>query len=229
MLSLIDTAVAENDSGRALELTQSAVAAAESLRLAGATDVRFQRVLACRSLRDGQSPAGDWRPRRRPGQLRKRLSDLPGDPGRRQRRRGELRRSLALCHKRLGAIIAVEEPAQAIVHMRRAVELDEAGVADLPASPQRRRDLSTSNIQLGYALMRIGDPAGALAAYHLARELREDLLRDDAERCPGAARPGLRTLVHREPAQPGLDAPSRRWRPSSRRWRCRQARPTCQP
>ena len=180
VLSLIDTAVAENDSGRALELTQSAVAAAESLRLAGATDVRFQRALAAAHYAMGSRLLGTGD---RVGARASFESALPiyqaiqdgGNAG------AEIRRSLALCHKRLGAIIAVEEPAQAIVHMRRAVELDEAGVADLPASPRSGGAISRVEHSARVCVDRgSGNPAGALAAYHLAREIREDLLRDDA-------------------------------------------------
>ena len=179
MRSLTATAAAEDDDGRAFELAQSAVTIAEALRAAGATDVRFQRVRAAAHYALGSHLLGSGDRGRARASFESAFAIYQeihdggfGD--------AEVRRSLALCHKRLGAIMAVEQPAQAIVHMRRAVELDEAGVADLPTSPQRRRDLSTSSIQLGYALMRTGDSTGALAAYGLALKLREDLLREDA-------------------------------------------------
>ena len=95
----------------------------------------------------------------------------PGDP--------EIRRSLALCHKRLGAILAERNPAQAVDHMRLAVALDEASLAANPNAPRQRRDLSTSNIELGFALLGSGDPRAGLVAYRRALALREELMRDD--------------------------------------------------
>ena len=91
----------------------------------------------------------------------------------------DLRRSLALCHKRLGAILAEREPTQALDHMRLAVALDEASLAASPNSPVQRRDLSTSNIELGVALLGAGDPQGGLTAYRRALALREALMHDD--------------------------------------------------
>jgi tetratricopeptide (TPR) repeat protein len=64
--------------------------------------------------------------------------------------------------------------------MRSAIALDEASLAASPKAPRQRRDLSTSNTQLGFALWRLGDAHGALAAYRRALELREGLMREDA-------------------------------------------------
>jgi tetratricopeptide (TPR) repeat protein len=64
--------------------------------------------------------------------------------------------------------------------MRSAIALDEKSLAESPQAPRQRRDLSTSNTQLGFALRKIGDTQGALAAYHRALDLREGLMRDDA-------------------------------------------------
>ena len=88
-------------------------------------------------------------------------------------------RDLALCHKRLGAILGEPEPAQALSHLRQAVALDTARLAVSAESPQGRRDLSVSNIELGYALLRIDDAQGGLVAYRRALGLREGLVRDD--------------------------------------------------
>jgi non-specific serine/threonine protein kinase/serine/threonine-protein kinase len=92
----------------------------------------------------------------------------------------EVRRSLALCRKRLGAILVdFGQYQRALDHLRQAVELDTVSLSESPRNVARRRDLSTSNTQLGFALGHTEDLAGALAAYERALAIREELLAED--------------------------------------------------
>ena len=175
--SLLSTAGVEDDAARALEQTKSAVALAESLHRSRGTEPRFIRGLASAHYAMGVRWLGNAEAARAltsfeaAAPLYQTVYDASGD--------AEVRRSLALCHKRLGAILGLKDPAQAVGHIRRAVELDEAGVAAAPNAPQRRRDLSTSSIQLGFVLTQLGDRQQARAAYQRALSLREDLMGDD--------------------------------------------------
>ena len=177
--SLIATAYAEDQIGPSLEQAQAAVTTAESLLAVRPEELRFRRALASAyyALGSQYRTIGDT-PRaltnfERATPLYQAVYDAnTGD--------AELRRSVALCHKRLGAILGEREPARAVAHMRSAIALDEASLAASPQAPRQRRDLSTSNTQLGFALLRLGDAQGALAAYRRALELREGLMRDDA-------------------------------------------------
>jgi tetratricopeptide (TPR) repeat protein/predicted Ser/Thr protein kinase len=176
--SLVGAAYAEDQVGPSLEHARAAVATAESLHNARPTDMRFRRDLATAHYTLGSQyrAIGDT-PRalasfEQATPLFQAVYDAsPGD--------ADLRRSLALCHKRLGAILAEREPVQALGHMRLAVALDEASLAASPKAPVQRRDLSTSNIELGFALLGAGDPQGGLAAYRRALALREALMHDD--------------------------------------------------
>jgi non-specific serine/threonine protein kinase/serine/threonine-protein kinase len=178
--SLIGTAYAEDQVGASLEHAQAAVTTAEFLLAAKPKELRFRRALASAHYALGSQyrAIGDT-----PHALASFEQATPlyqavydsntGDT--------EVRRSVALCHKRLGAILLERDPGQAVGHMRRAIELDEASLASSPMGPRQRRDLSTSNTQLGFALWRIGDAQGALVAYRRALSLREGLMRDDAK------------------------------------------------
>lgn len=92
----------------------------------------------------------------------------------------DVRRELALTHKRLGAILVDQQRFDvAIGHLKAAVDLDTKSLEEPPRTPTKRRDLSQSNIQLGFALQNTGDPEEALVAYRRALALREQLASDD--------------------------------------------------
>jgi non-specific serine/threonine protein kinase/serine/threonine-protein kinase len=178
--SLINTAFAEDEVGPSLEHGQAAVTTAESLVAARPEDLRFRRALASahyalgsqyRTI--GDSPRALTHFEKATPLFQSVYDANPGDV--------DARRSVALCHKRLGAILGEREPAAAIPHLRLAITLDEASLAASPKAPRQRRDLSTSNTQLGFALVRIGDVPGALTVYRRALELREGLMREDAK------------------------------------------------
>jgi eukaryotic-like serine/threonine-protein kinase len=176
--SLMDTAYAEDQIGPSLEDARAAVSTAAFLLDARPDEMRFRRLLATAHYTLGAQyrEIGDT-PRALASfesatPLFQTVYDAsPGDP--------EIRRSLALCHKRLGAILAGRNPSQAVDHMRLAVAFDEASLAANPNAPRQRRDLSTSNIELGFALQSSGDPRAGLVAYRRALSLREDLMGED--------------------------------------------------
>ncbi len=178
--SLISAAYAEDRIGPSIEHAQAAVTIAEALLAARPQELRFRRALASAhyTLGSQHRSIGDT-PRARASfeqaaPLFQAVYEAnPAD--------ADVRRSVALCHKRLGAILAEHDPAKAVPHMRRAIELDEASLAASPKAPRARRDLSTSNIQLGFALSKTGDLQGALTAYRRALELREGLMREDTK------------------------------------------------
>ena len=176
--SLVSVAYAEDQIGPSLEHALAAVATAESLLTARPQELRFRRQLATahyalgsqyREIGDTAHALASFE---KATPLFQAVYDArPGD--------AQANRDLALCHKRLGAILGEPEPAQALSHLRQAVALDTARLAASPESPQVRRDLSVSNIELGFLLLRIGDAQGALVAYRRALDLREGLVRDD--------------------------------------------------
>jgi eukaryotic-like serine/threonine-protein kinase len=176
--SLMAVAAAENDVGPSLELARAAVTDAISLFELRPQEIRVRRHLAMAHYTLGvqQRTAGEIQLALGSLERATRFFQEVYDANRGD---ADVRRLLALCHKRLGALLADSDAAKAIPHMRRAVELDEASRAANPAAPQRRRDLSSSNIQLGFALRQTGDAQGALAAYRQALTLREGLMRDD--------------------------------------------------
>jgi eukaryotic-like serine/threonine-protein kinase len=182
--SQIAMAFAEDDPQAAVALALAAVANAEALAAARPGERRFQRQIAAAQYALGSQhrSIGDM-PRaleafERAAPIYQALYDLDrGD--------GDVERALAQCHKRLGAILSERRSPVAIVHMRKAVELDERRVAANPKAPVGRRDLSVSMIQLGWALQGAGDTSGALAAYLRAIQIREDLIRDDAANARG--------------------------------------------
>ena len=177
--SHVAMAYSEQEPQAAVANALAAVAGAESLAAARPGERRFRQWLASAQYALGSQhrAIGDM-PRaleafERASAIYQALYDLDrGD--------GDLERALAQCHKRLGAILGERRSPVAIVHMRKAVELDERRVAANPKAPLGRRDLSVSLIQLGWGLQRVGDRGSALAAYLRAIQIREDLVRDDA-------------------------------------------------
>ena len=176
--SLMDAAYAEDQVGPSLENAEAAVATALFLRNARPEEMRFRLLLATAHYTLGSQYRGIGDTPRAQASFESATPLLqavydanPGD--------GEARRLLALCHKRLGAILSERKPADAVNHLRVAVALDEASLAGSPKAPRQRRDLSTSNIELGFSLLRSGDPRAGLTAYRRALAIRQDLMRDD--------------------------------------------------
>jgi tetratricopeptide (TPR) repeat protein len=168
------------DTGPSLEHAKEAVATAESLHAARPLETRFTRQVAAAQYALGSQyrEIGDM-----PRALAAFESATPvyqaiydANP-----RGAEANRALALCHKRLGAILAEMQSPRALGHLRSAVALDEATLSEQPNGPQERRDLSVSLIQLGIALQKAGDLKGALAPLRRAVVLREGLVRDDPD------------------------------------------------
>jgi non-specific serine/threonine protein kinase/serine/threonine-protein kinase len=176
--SLVVTAYAEDEVGPSLGNAQAAVAAAESLVADRPQDLQFRRQLATahyalgtqhRLIGDNDRALASFQ---KATPLFQAVYDA--GPGSRQ-----ANRDLAFCHKVLGAILVERRSPLALDHLRQAVVLDEARLAETPAAPQERRDASVSSIQLGYGLLETGDVRGALVAYRRALALREGLMRDD--------------------------------------------------
>jgi eukaryotic-like serine/threonine-protein kinase len=176
--SLIDTAYAEDQAAPALDDATAAVAGAELLRAARPGEMRFVRqVAASHYVLGAQYRAiGEMSPALRAFEAAAPMYQAIHDAAPRD---ADASRGLALCHKRLGAILAEMESPDAIPHLRSAVALDEATQSEHPDGPQERRDLSTSLIQLGIALQRQGDLDGAAAPFGRALALREELVRED--------------------------------------------------
>ena len=177
--SLIDAAEAEDEVGPSFEHARAAVQIMSSLVEARPRDSRVRRVLATAHYTLGAQhravgeTALALESFERATPLFQSVYDAnPAD--------ADVRRLLALCHKRLGAILSAQDPPRALPHLRHAIALDEASLEQSPLATQPRRDLSTSNIELGFGLRRVGDAQGALAAYRRALALRESMLRDDA-------------------------------------------------
>ena len=176
--SLIRTAYVEDEIGPSLALGQAAIATAESLVAARPAELRFRRQLASahymvgshyREIGDMSRALASYE---RATPLFQAVYDAsPGDV--------EANRNIALCHKRLGAILVERKSPEAIGHLRKAVALDEERLARKPDAPQERRDVSVSSIQLGYGLLKAGEAHAALVLYRRALALREGLVRDD--------------------------------------------------
>ena len=176
--SLMDAAYAEDQVGPSLENAQAAAAAATFLRNVRPAEMRFRRLLgkAHYTLGSQYRAIGDTPRALASFEIATPLFQAVYDANQND---GEARRLLALCHKRLGAILSGRKPTDAVSHMRLAVALDEASLAGSPSAPRQRRDLSTSNIELGFALVSSGDPRAGLTAYRRALAIRQDLMRDD--------------------------------------------------
>ena len=187
--SLMARREAEDQIGPSFEHARAAVTTAESLVEARPSDIRFRRAARGRPLHAGLAISGHRRhgsgadkasngPRR---SFKPSMTPTPVTP--------TCRRFLALCHKRLGAILA-----------RAGSGAGPSATCDRPSSStkrasrrtlgaaQKRRDLSTSNIQLGFGLRRGRRRARApWRAYRRALALREDADARRSEERPGAA------------------------------------------
>jgi tetratricopeptide (TPR) repeat protein/tRNA A-37 threonylcarbamoyl transferase component Bud32 len=176
--SLLATAYLEDQIEPSLALGTEAVTAAAALHAERPGDPKLTRLLASAYYMVGSHhrEAGDSEAARSQFEAAAALYQVlhDADPG-----DETVSRNVALCHKRLGAILTERESPAALPHLRAAVALDEERLARHPKGPRERRDASVSLMELGAAVLRTGDADGAFAAYGRALALREGLMRED--------------------------------------------------
>jgi tetratricopeptide (TPR) repeat protein len=88
--------------------------------------------------------------------------------------------SVALYRKRLGGLLDITgDLSEGLNQYQAATALDEARVEKNPANGRARMDLSFDYSDWGFTLSKMGDLQGAIAQYHKAEKLREDLAAAD--------------------------------------------------
>jgi eukaryotic-like serine/threonine-protein kinase len=182
--SLMMTAYAEDDVEPSFELAHAAVAVAQSLVTAQPSEIRYIRRLASahytlgsqyRSIGDTPHALQSFEAAT---PLFEQIYKVAPD--------ADLRANLALCHKRLGAILVDREQyAAALTHLATAVDLDTISLSERPTALARRRALSVSNTQLGFAYLNSGHPSDALPPFERALALREGISHDDPSSAQG--------------------------------------------
>jgi tetratricopeptide (TPR) repeat protein len=177
--SLVFATYAEPEVAPSLEHARAAVVEAEALVAARPGEARFQGLLAQAHYAEGSQYRDIGESARALPSFEK-AAPLYEQANAKDPRDGAALRGLALCQKRIGAILVDgDEPRKALPYLRRAVVLDEARLAQGKEVLGLRRDLSVSHTQLGFALLSAGEADAALASFEQALALRESIVRDD--------------------------------------------------